>query len=103
MDGAKPAIQEIKLILKPFKDSAVKQEPPAAGDDSSAPPHRDDDVRAELEEGEIRREDISKEDMEALRRRGQLRYSQDERVNTVLKHLYGNEAVSPVRSHYVTA
>ena len=36
--------------------------------------------------------------MEALRRRGQLRYSQDERVNTVLKHLYGNEAVSPVRT-----
>ena len=39
--------------------------------------------------------------MEALRRRGQLRYSQDERVNTVLKHLYGNEAVSPVRTHHI--
>ena len=40
--------------------------------------------KSDVEEGELRHTDL-----EALRRRGELRYSQDERVNEVLKQLYG--------------
>ena len=84
-DGKKPAIQEIKLILKPLNAAKTETKSEVTADTVKRGPGGD------------AHDDISKEDVEALRRRGQLRFSQDERVNTVLKQLYGNEE-SPVNA-----
>ena len=83
-----------KPEVKSESDSGVKPEVKSEqkpGGDATSSNEESDAKRSELEEGEI-----SRDDLEAYRR-GHLRYSQDDRVNTVLKQLYaGTDGSVPV-------